>query len=112
VHPLIRNGELTSQKVIKFVDRDAPPEARQITAVDRGILELKSAVENMHAQVNGIQHKIDELSTSLLGIPPFYFPLSYIVHFTLNQNHAKSIHRPPPETQASRAELPPLAKAA
>ena len=71
MHPLIRNGELTSQKVIKFVDRDAPPEARQITAVDRGILELKSAVENMHAQVNGIQHKIDELSTSLLGIPPF-----------------------------------------
>jgi charged multivesicular body protein 7 len=45
-------------QVIKFVD--ASTERREITAVDRGILELKSAVENMRAQVDSLQQKIEE----------------------------------------------------
>ncbi|KAF9469202.1 Snf7-domain-containing protein [Collybia nuda] len=32
----------------------------EINAVDRGVLELKNAVDNLHAQVEGIQHKMDE----------------------------------------------------
>ncbi|KAF6763991.1 hypothetical protein DFP72DRAFT_956150 [Ephemerocybe angulata] len=46
--------------VIKFVDEDAPAEDRIVTPVDRGILELKSAVQNMHTQVNSLQEKIDQ----------------------------------------------------
>jgi hypothetical protein len=34
----------------------------EINPIDRGILELKSAVENLYAQVDGLQHKIDEFS--------------------------------------------------
>lgn len=34
----------------------------EISPIDRGILELKSGVENLQAQVNGLQHKIDEFS--------------------------------------------------
>ena len=35
-------------------------QSAEITAVDRGILELKSAVENLLAQVDNIQWKIDK----------------------------------------------------
>lgn len=35
-------------------------ESREVTAVDRGILELKSAVENLLAQIDNVQHKLDE----------------------------------------------------
>jgi charged multivesicular body protein 7 len=47
--------------VIKFI-LDETSTAHEINAIDRGILELKSAVENLQAQVNGLQHKIDEFS--------------------------------------------------
>lgn len=47
-------------KVIKFIDKDAPVEERPITAVDRGILELKTAVKSLQAQVDGLQLKINE----------------------------------------------------
>lgn len=33
---------------------------REITAVDRGILELKIAVTNLREQVDNIQDKIDQ----------------------------------------------------
>lgn len=46
--------------MIKFVAENST-EGREITAVDRGILELKSAVGDLHAQVAGVQQKIDEL---------------------------------------------------
>ncbi|KAJ3991784.1 Snf7-domain-containing protein [Lentinula boryana] len=42
--------------VVKFIDKDAEAE---INAVDRGILELKTAVENLHTQIEGLQRKID-----------------------------------------------------
>lgn len=45
--------------MIKFLVNDKSP-LHEINAVDRGILELKSAVDNLHAQVEGLQHKIDE----------------------------------------------------
>lgn len=49
------------KQVIKFiVDEISTP--HEINPVDRGILELKSAVENLQAQVNGLQHNIDEFS--------------------------------------------------
>lgn len=37
-----------------------------MTPVDIGILELKSAVENLEAAIDRIQDQIDELSTSAL----------------------------------------------
>ena len=47
-------------KAIKFIDINEPPETQEINAVDRGILELKTAVANVHSQVEGIQEKIDK----------------------------------------------------
>ncbi|KAF8911959.1 hypothetical protein CPB84DRAFT_1760878 [Gymnopilus junonius] len=48
------------KEIIKFVDKSASLEERTITAVDRGILELKSAIHNLGAQVEAIQSKIEE----------------------------------------------------
>lgn len=55
---------LTPLQVIKFVDKDAGPQLRGINAVDKGILELKTAVANSHVQIESIQQKIDELCFS------------------------------------------------
>ena len=49
-----------SVKVIKFVDRSASAEVQQISAVDQGILELKTAVLNMHTQIESLHDKMDE----------------------------------------------------
>lgn len=46
--------------VIKFIDPSTPADARTITTVDRGILELKNAVTSMHFQVVSLQQKIDQ----------------------------------------------------
>lgn len=46
-------------QIIKFVDLDSE-ESRTITAVDRGLLELKTAVQNVQRQIDDIQHKILE----------------------------------------------------
>ena len=46
--------------MIKFVEVHASPELRTITAVDRGILELKGAIHNLHTQVEILQSRIDE----------------------------------------------------
>ncbi|KAL0946685.1 hypothetical protein HGRIS_012872 [Hohenbuehelia grisea] len=49
------------KNVIKFLStQDAPADERTVTAVDRGILELKTAVDSMHRQIEAIQLKIDE----------------------------------------------------
>jgi charged multivesicular body protein 7 len=42
--------------VIKFVDASGTPE---ITTVDRGVLELKTAVANLSTQIDHITVKID-----------------------------------------------------
>ncbi|KAG5724008.1 hypothetical protein E4T56_gene11238 [Termitomyces sp. T112] len=47
------------KEVVKFLSDD-PSESREINAIDRGILELRSAVQNLHAQVDGLQHKMEE----------------------------------------------------
>ncbi|TFK30084.1 hypothetical protein FA15DRAFT_580927 [Coprinopsis marcescibilis] len=45
--------------VIKFVESDADVEERSITAVDRGVLELKNVVESLAQQLESLQNKID-----------------------------------------------------
>ncbi|KAF9454637.1 hypothetical protein P691DRAFT_754563 [Macrolepiota fuliginosa MF-IS2] len=47
-------------EVVKFIDSTTPHDERIITTVDRGILELKSAISNMQRQVDGIHRKMDE----------------------------------------------------
>ncbi|KAJ3851621.1 Snf7-domain-containing protein [Lentinula lateritia] len=42
--------------VVKFIEDD---DEAEISGVDRGILELKTAVANLHAQIEGLQKKID-----------------------------------------------------
>jgi hypothetical protein len=42
------------------LDARAIADAQEITAVDHGIIELKDAVENMHAKLGDIQRRIDE----------------------------------------------------
>ncbi|KAG7453124.1 uncharacterized protein BT62DRAFT_880377 [Guyanagaster necrorhizus] len=57
-----KNIITVDKQVIKFIDKDAPPETWRITAVDQGVLELKSAIAKLHDQIVGLQKKID-LST-------------------------------------------------
>lgn len=42
------------------MDEDDGLEERAITSVDRGILELKTAVHSMHLQIDSVQEKIDQ----------------------------------------------------
>jgi charged multivesicular body protein 7 len=50
-------------QMMKFVVNEIST-PHEINAIDRGILELKCAVENLQAQVNELQHKIYEFSRS------------------------------------------------
>ena len=70
------------------MDKNVAPDERTITAVDRGILELKSAIRNLQLQVDLVQRKIDEYVLILrlaLSVPVpsqrliviFYFFLLY-----------------------------------
>ncbi|GLB34835.1 putative snf7 [Lyophyllum shimeji] len=54
-----KKAVLFDKEVIKFLadDLSAP---REINGADRGILELRGAVQNLHAQVDELQHKMDE----------------------------------------------------
>ncbi|OAX38935.1 hypothetical protein K503DRAFT_122340 [Rhizopogon vinicolor AM-OR11-026] len=54
---VVQNGD-----VIKFVTADRE---REITAVDQGILELKTAVTNLREQVDSIQNKIDQTTSKI-----------------------------------------------
>ncbi|KAG2111664.1 Snf7-domain-containing protein [Suillus discolor] len=54
---VVQNGD-----VIKFVSASHD---REITAVDRGILQLKTAVRNLREQVDGIQNKIDQTASNI-----------------------------------------------
>ncbi|KAI0293055.1 hypothetical protein BC826DRAFT_396972 [Russula brevipes] len=51
-----RRVVITENEVIKFVDASGTPE---ITAVDHGVLELKTAVANLSTQIDHITVKID-----------------------------------------------------
>ncbi|KAI0664820.1 Snf7-domain-containing protein [Cubamyces menziesii] len=46
-------------EVIKFLEQGVS-ETPEVTAVDNGILALKTAVEKLQKQVDGLQHRIDE----------------------------------------------------
>ncbi|KAG2158232.1 Snf7-domain-containing protein [Suillus bovinus] len=56
---LVQNGDAG---VIKFVTASHD---REITAVDRGILQLKTAVRNLREQVDGIHSKIDQTTSNI-----------------------------------------------
>ncbi|KAF4603795.1 hypothetical protein EYR40_000966 [Pleurotus pulmonarius] len=58
-----RKVVVMENEVIKFISPSATAEERTITVVDRGILELKTAVENMHKQIESIQRRMNELTT-------------------------------------------------
>ncbi|KAJ7097750.1 Snf7-domain-containing protein [Mycena belliarum] len=55
-----RRAVIVDKDVIKFSDADNVNGVREITAVDRGILELKDAVQHLHDQVTEFQRKIDQ----------------------------------------------------
>ncbi|KAL5511111.1 hypothetical protein ACEPAH_4326 [Sanghuangporus vaninii] len=51
---------VTDEEVIKVVDSSNPEVPRMITSLDRGILELKTAVENLEQQVELLNGRIAE----------------------------------------------------
>lgn len=57
-----RRVVVQSDDVIKFV---VASHDREITAVDRGILQLKTAVRNLREQVDSIQNKIDQTTSNI-----------------------------------------------
>lgn len=52
---------VTQKEMIKFVDHDATS-VPEITVVDVGVLQLKTAVDKLQAQIDNIQSKINERS--------------------------------------------------
>ncbi|KAG5635861.1 hypothetical protein H0H81_009844 [Sphagnurus paluster] len=54
-----KGAVIFNKDVVKFIVDD-PSAPREINAADRGILELRGAVANLHAQVEGLQTKMDE----------------------------------------------------
>lgn len=65
-----KSHSLITAQIIKFFDKDAAPETRKITAVDAGILELKTAVANLHSQVDGIAQRKEQWVTHSLSHRP------------------------------------------
>ncbi|KAF8212030.1 Snf7-domain-containing protein [Mycena galopus ATCC 62051] len=55
-----RRAVVVNKDVIKFIDTENVSAVREITSVDRGILELKDAVSHLEAQVTEYQRKMDE----------------------------------------------------
>ncbi|KAJ7905712.1 Snf7-domain-containing protein, partial [Mycena olivaceomarginata] len=55
-----RRAVLVDKDVIKFVDTENLSAVREITSVDRGILELKDAVSRLQAQITKFQRNMDE----------------------------------------------------
>ena len=47
---------LTSTQALKFIDTDSPQ--REITSIDRGVLEMKSTIEKLDVQVEDLANKI------------------------------------------------------
>jgi len=45
---------------VKFVEKNGSPDEKMVTAIDRGILELKSAISNLQCFVEAIQEKLHE----------------------------------------------------
>ncbi|KAI0928405.1 hypothetical protein AcW1_005659 [Taiwanofungus camphoratus] len=52
---------VTQQGTIKFIGEDGT-QVPEITAIDAGVLEMKTAVDKLQAQVESIQDKLDERS--------------------------------------------------
>ncbi|KAF5365191.1 hypothetical protein D9758_005328 [Tetrapyrgos nigripes] len=77
-----KEAVVTDGEIIKFVDATGSLErVSEITTVDRGILELKTAIEDLHAQVDGIHKKIDQCTskaTDALRLKRKSLALSYL----------------------------------
>ncbi|KAH9951971.1 hypothetical protein B0H21DRAFT_7245 [Amylocystis lapponica] len=58
---------IVQKGVIKFIDEEVETPVPEVTAVDVGILELKTAVEKLQIQVDSIQGKIDERARQISG---------------------------------------------
>jgi len=79
---------VVDQDIIKFVARNAPSGERSITAVDRGLLELKSAVKHLQAQVDGLQLKINECTRKAsVALQQKYKPVA------LNQIRSRKLYQ-------------------
>ncbi|KAJ7087847.1 Snf7-domain-containing protein [Mycena epipterygia] len=55
-----RRAVMVEKNVIKFFDPENVSGLREITAVDRSILELKEAVQHLHLQIEEFQRKIEQ----------------------------------------------------
>ncbi|TBU50771.1 Snf7-domain-containing protein [Dichomitus squalens] len=51
-------------EVIKFVD-EGTAQTAEVTAVDSGLLALKTSVHKLHAQIDSIQHRIDDTTRQI-----------------------------------------------
>ncbi|KAJ7724452.1 Snf7-domain-containing protein [Mycena maculata] len=55
-----RRAVIVDKDIIKFINPDNTSGVREITSIDRGILELKDAVRHLHAQITELQRRQDE----------------------------------------------------
>ncbi|KAI6005672.1 hypothetical protein EDD15DRAFT_2426179 [Pisolithus albus] len=79
VLPGVTISEMDTEVLLKYLERDrqilvrdkdvikfiAADREKEVTVIDRGILELKTAVGNLQSQVNAIQGKIDEMTSRI-----------------------------------------------
>lgn len=79
VLPGVTASEMDIEVLLKYLERDRPilvrdkdvikfiaaDREKEVTAIDRGILELKAGVGNLHGQVNKIRCKIDEMTSRI-----------------------------------------------
>ncbi|KAL1757172.1 Snf7-domain-containing protein [Schizophyllum commune] len=48
------------QDVVKFTDPSTSPAERAITAVDKGVMQLRTAIESLNSQISALQARMDE----------------------------------------------------
>ncbi|KAL1742383.1 Snf7-domain-containing protein [Schizophyllum fasciatum] len=51
------------QDVVKFTDSSLSPAERAITAVDKGVIELRTAIDSLNSQVSALQKRMDECTS-------------------------------------------------
>ena len=80
------------------MDEDSEP--RTINSVDSGLLELKTAVQNMNIQIESIQGRIKEYVPCTLGYPCCHLPPPFL------QADGEGILRAETEPQGDRVGPP------
>ncbi|TRM62605.1 hypothetical protein BD626DRAFT_403645 [Schizophyllum amplum] len=51
------------QDVVKFTDSALPPAERAINAVDKGVVELRTAIQSLQDQISGLQTRMNECTS-------------------------------------------------